>query len=214
MLLWQLKARDRSLGEMAYLDLGCGAGDMLALMAPNVASAAGCDPSAKMLKRALENCGEVEIRFQPEPTTIPFESETFDLVTAICVYHHVPLGVRVALSLEILRVLKPGGLLALIEHNPYNPVTQTIVRRTPVDADANLLTGRYARRMLSAAGYATSPPVYFLYLSDYLYRRLGQVERSLSRLPLGGQYAVFGQRPSFGPRDSLESKAPRPQQRA
>jgi hypothetical protein len=48
---------------------------------------------------------------------------------------------------EIQRVLRPGGVFSLIEHNPLNPVTRLIVSRTPVDGNAKLLT---------ASGHATA----------------------------------------------------------
>ena len=39
-------------------------------------------------------------------------------------------------------MLVPGGLCCIIEHNPWNPATRTIVRRCPVDVDAELSTAR------------------------------------------------------------------------
>ena len=89
-------------------------------------------------------------------------------------------------------MLKPGGTLAIIEHNPYNPVTRLIVSRTPVDADAILLRPAETRRLFRGAGLTVEEQRYFLYLPEYLYRRLGGLETALAKVPLGGQYAVFG----------------------
>ena len=66
-------------------------------------------------------------------------------MTAVCVYHHVEPGDRAPLTAEIRRVLKPGGMLAIIEHNPLNPVTRAVVKRIPLDRDAQLLSAREAR---------------------------------------------------------------------
>jgi SAM-dependent methyltransferase len=119
-----------------------------------------------------------------------------DFVTAVCVYHHVHGTDRALLMAEIRRVLAPGGLYCIIEHNPWNLVTQAIVRRCPVDIDAELLTARHARKLLTAAGFQVLRPSYFLYLPESLFGSLGAVESALEHLPLGGQYALLARAPS------------------
>jgi SAM-dependent methyltransferase len=176
----------------AWLDVGCGKGDLLRMGAKKFARAAGCDPSAQM----LETCGDLQTVLQNEPTCLPFPSKAFDLITAVCVYHHVLPKDRPALSCEIARVLRPGGTACIIEHNPFNPAVQLIIRRTPVDADAHLLRARAARRLLVDAGLVPKALQYFLYLPRTLYRTLSGLEALVSKVPAGGQYAVFAQKPS------------------
>ena len=94
------------------------------------------------------------------------------------------------------RVLRPGGVLAIVEHNPYNPATRLIVSRTPVDADAILLRRAESRELLKLGGLKIEAQVYFLYLPEKLYNKLPWIESALTRVPLGGQYAVFGRLPS------------------
>lgn len=173
-----------------WLDVGCGKGDLLRLGKHDFARAAGCDLSAEM----LQACAGLDVRQQMEPGRLPFEANGFDLVTAVCVYHHVPLEQRAELTREVLRVVKPGGVACIIEHNPFNPATQTIVRRTPVDADAKLLTAGAARRLLARAGFAILRTEYFLYFPKNLYRRFAGLEAWLSRVAAGGQYAVFARK--------------------
>jgi SAM-dependent methyltransferase len=110
----------------------------------------------------------------------------------VCVYHHVPPASRAALTAEVRRVLKVGGVFALIEHNPFNPATRLIVSRTPVDAGALLLRPSESRRLLRASGFEVEEQRYFLYLPGSLYRRFGAIETLLARAPLGGQYVLFG----------------------
>jgi hypothetical protein len=108
----------------------------------------------------------------------------------------VPLDARARLTSEIRRILRPGGIACMIEHNPFNPVTQLIVRRTPVDADAILLTSGEARRVFAGAGFQSFSTEYFLYFPESLYKYLASLENLLSRAPGGGQYAIFGRKPA------------------
>ena len=133
---------------------------------------------------------------QPDPGRIPFHAAAFDVVTAVCVFHHVPPPDRAAMVREACRVLKPGGTLAIVEHNPFNPVTRLIVSRTPVDADAILLRPGETRRLIRHGGFAVDRPRYFLYFPKSVYRRLSRLESALVKVPLGGQYAVFGRSPA------------------
>ena len=135
------------------------------------------------------------MRVQPGEGKIPFDDAQFDFVTAVCVYHHVPPPLRDDLTAEVRRVLKPGGVFAIIEHNPYNPVTRLIVRRTPIDAGAILLRSAETRELLLRQKFAIDDQLYFLYLPETVYSKAGQLESALSRLPLGGQYAVFARSP-------------------
>ena len=132
-----------------YLDIGCGKGELLSLLRDDFAHVAGCDPSPGMLRFAEG----IDVRVQTHPAAIPFNEEEFDVVTAVCVYHHVSPSSRLALTREILRVVRPGGTFAIIEHNPYNPVTRRIVSRSPVDTDAILLKPAEARHWMGCAGF-------------------------------------------------------------
>jgi len=140
-----------------WLDVGCGQGDLLELAGKSFAYASGCDPSANM----LASCASFPVREQPSPVTLPYEDSSMDFVTSVCVYHHVHGRDRTLLTREIRRVLAPGGLYCIVEHNPWNPVTRTIVGRCAVDVDAELLAARSASQLLEAAGFETLHPFPF-----------------------------------------------------
>jgi len=178
--------------KLAYLDLGCGKGELASLLRSDFARVAGCDPSEGMLSAGELVSKGIEARVQDDPGRIPFEGAVFDFVTAVCVFHHVPPSARAALVREARRVLKPGGTLAIVEHNPHNPVTRLIVSRTPVDADAILLRPTETRRLFRDAGLTVDDQRYFLYFPESIYRQLSRLESALGKVPLGGQYAVFG----------------------
>jgi SAM-dependent methyltransferase len=179
------------IGSGSYLDVGCGKGELVELLAPYFAGAYGCDISSAMLPEAKTP----RFVLQTDPARLPFEDSSFDFVTAVCVYHHVPPPGRPALTAELRRVTRPGGTLCLIEHNPLNPVTRLIVSRCPIDADARLLSSREVRRLMRQCGIDPVSTSYFLYLPERLYHSCPGLERSLRGLPFGGQYAVFGERP-------------------
>lgn len=184
-----LKARGIEPASLSLLDVGCGRGDFLALSAPRFGRVKGCDVSGNMLIQAQAR--SIGVRQQQVPTRIPYRDNDFDVLTANCVFHHVPAEDRMPLFSEMRRVLRPSGMFCLVEHNPLNPVTRGIVKRTPVDADAHLLTGGLSRRLARSAGFEVLGTQYFLYLPEKLYNRLTRLENLLAAVPLGGQYALF-----------------------
>ena len=177
--------------QLSFLDVGCGKGELLTLLRADFRQVSGCDLSAGMLEAGGLSAKGIHAVVQPDPERLPFEDARFDFITAVCVYHHVPPELRGSLTAEIRRVLKPGGWFAIIEHNPYNPITRLIVSRTPVDADAILLRPSATRRLLDGAGFQIEAQPYFLYFPERLYRLFGSLEAVLRRVPLGGQYAAF-----------------------
>ena len=104
------------------------------------------------VRRLLSSHPSFKTYEQPSLVELPFEDNSVDFV-AVCVYHHVHGTARKLLTREIKRVLTPGGLCCIVEHNPWNPVTRAIVRRCPVDADAEILTARTASRLIQEAGF-------------------------------------------------------------
>jgi SAM-dependent methyltransferase len=107
---------------------------------------------------------------------------------------HVHGAARALLAKEIRRVLTPGGLCCIVEHNPWNPVTRAIVRKCPVDADAELLIARNATSVLRGARFKIVSTDYFLYLPERLFNKAPSAEGILRNIPFGGQYALLARR--------------------
>ena len=171
----------------SWLDVGCGEGTLLHMGKTYFAAVAGCDISDGMIHHSQG----LNVRKQLSPTQLPFADKSFDFATAVCVYHHVDVADRVSLTAEVSRVLKPHGLFCVIEHNPVNPITRLIVRRSPIDSHAQLLTARKTRSLAGAAGMGILATRYFLYFPERLYSIMAATEEMLAPLPLGGQYAVL-----------------------
>lgn len=177
---------------LAYLDVGCGIGSLHQHLEGAFSRICGVDVSEKSLEVARERNRTFEYRIMQDHT-LPYPNETFDLVTAINVLHHVGPAEWDAFILELKRVVRPGGLVCLIEHNPANPLTRLAVYRCPFDKDAHLLSAAKSRRLLEAAGLSNVSSTHFLLTPSSAAPAL-TIERWLSWMPLGAQYIAVGER--------------------
>jgi SAM-dependent methyltransferase len=191
LILNYFRRRGIRTSQLGFMDLGCGKGELLKLLEPAFSHVSGCDVSEQMMR----DIKGVDIRVQTDPLKIPFPDSTFDFVTAVCVYHHVPVDSRLELAREAFRVLRPGGTFAIIEHNPLNPVTRLIVSRTPIDADAILLRASETLNLMRSVGLTVTELEYFLFLPGPVYKYVPIIERILRKLPFGGQYGTFATKP-------------------
>ncbi len=98
------------------LDLGCGKGRFARILAARGARVVGLDVSAGMLAGA----GETPLdRVQGTARRLPFRDESFDAAIAVEVFEHLePRAVDDACD-ELRRVLRPRGLLVLVDKNVY-----------------------------------------------------------------------------------------------
>ena len=178
----------------AFLDVGCGPGETDRLLEKGVGRLAGVDLSERMLERARSLNPWAEYRRVEPGQPIPFEDASFDVCFAICVLHHVPPAERAHLVGEMKRACRPGGVIALFEHNPLNPLTRRAVDNCEFDRDAELLSRGEAARLLREQGLTGLRGRYIVFFTRRG-RLLRRIERRLGWLPLGAQYVVFGQRP-------------------
>jgi ubiquinone/menaquinone biosynthesis C-methylase UbiE len=172
------------------LDVGCGVGEIHPLVRGMFGRICGTDVSAASIAQARIRNPEVQYDAYVGET-LPYDSAAFDLSIAICVLHHVLPPQWVDFLREMRRVVRPGGLVCLIEHNPLNPLTRLAVARCEFDRDAVLLHAGRTRALMADAGLHDARSYYFLLLPSAapLARR---VEHSLRRIPLGAQYIASG----------------------
>jgi ubiquinone/menaquinone biosynthesis C-methylase UbiE len=95
------------------LDLGCGKGRFASRLIEGGASVVGLDLSSAMLAEA-----KGLNRVRASALRLPFRDEVFDGVAAVEVFEHLP-SVRTALA-EVRRVLKPGGVVAIVDKNAWS----------------------------------------------------------------------------------------------
>jgi len=181
-----------SLQGLNLLDVGCGTGTTDRYLAPRVRRLHGVDISEEMLVKAQRNVPKAEFSWY-DGEKLPFDDESFDVVTAICVLHHVPVSKRFKVVSEMVRVARPGGVVAVFEHNPYNPLTRYAVNTCELDEDAILLSSRETIELLKES--ADTEPEFRHFLFSPLGGAVGcSLDRHLRRVPLGGQYAAWVRR--------------------
>lgn len=175
------------------LDFGCGTGTSAPLLA-EIAGArrvAGTDVSGESLAVARRLHPHPAVDFVA-PERVP--AGAFDLAFCNGVFHHIPLDERHAAARQVWDALRPGGVFAFWENNPWNPGTRFIMSRVPFDRDAVTLTPPEARRLLRGAGF-TVLRTDFRFVFPRMLAALRPLEPALAPLPLGGQYLVLCRRP-------------------
>jgi ubiquinone/menaquinone biosynthesis C-methylase UbiE len=96
------------------LDVGCGTGRWLRRYQELGFQATGVDATPGMLGRAIE-CGTTAPLIAGEACYLPFADAKFDCVSDITVTQHIPRSLQPMALREMVRVLKPGGRLILME---------------------------------------------------------------------------------------------------
>ncbi len=190
-----LDLTQRRLGDptrLAGLDVGCGVGLTDRFLVERVGELHGVDTAEAAVARSAH--ANPAVRYQAYGgARLPYADGRFDFAFAICVAHHVPPPQRASFVAELGRVVRPGGVVALFEHNPYNPLTRLAVSRCEFDEDAVLLTRRTMRRLLERTGLQPVESRYVIFV-PFERPRSAALERRLHRLPLGAQYYVAATR--------------------
>jgi SAM-dependent methyltransferase len=182
---------ERGLTEpIRALDVGCGIGALHPLARNLLPNLSGCDISGESIARARGDNPQVDYRTYRAPK-LPYEDNTFDLAFAICVVHHVPPANWLSFVGEMTRVVRRGGAVVIIEHNPLNPLTSLAVMRCPFDQDAVLLGRRKAEALLASAGIGDIRSEHFLLLPTAA-APARRIERLFGTFPFGAQYACSG----------------------
>ncbi|MGD0652969.1 MAG: class I SAM-dependent methyltransferase [Thermoguttaceae bacterium] len=180
--------------NIKLLDYGCGTGIMLRVLRRLgfVGGLTGCDVSCEMLEQAKKQwpLDPLPELYPMKDGLAPFDDAKFDLIVVSSVLHHVPVDQRDRTYADIMRLLKPGGHVCVFEHNPYNPLTQWVVRHTPIDKNAVLLRPKEVREGLVKAGASRLETAYIMFLPPR-FRSLRFFERYFYWLPFAAQYAVF-----------------------
>jgi len=184
----------RSVRAQSLLDFGCGVGSAAPVFLDvlGVDSILGVDVSPGVVDAARRDHGSPRVHFALRDEQEP--DGRFDLAFTNGVFHHIPRAEQAAAAAYVFRTLRPGGLLAFWENNPWNPGTQYVMSRCAFDRDAVTLAPRTARRLLRAAGFEVLRTD-FLFVFPRSLHSFRPLEPFLTRWPIGAQYQVLGRKP-------------------
>jgi len=190
-----LRASLKQLGlrPNTVMDFGCGPGTTTGMLRERLDAerAIGVDVSSGLLDvaRRTHHDGAVSF-FSPDDWATP---ASIDVVYCNGVLHHIPPASRPMCLQYIRRVLRPGGIFALWENNPWNPGTRLVMSRIPFDRAAETLSCLEAVRLLRDEGFNPLRTDHAFFFPRPL-KLLRPLEAALRRVPLGGQYQVLASR--------------------
>ena len=177
------------------LDLGAGDGTCLTFFSQYFPESElkGIDVSEESIRVAAEKKIPRTEVVAYDGQHIPYPDNYFDILLIAVVMHHIRFSEHEKLMQEVLRVLRPGGMIFIAEHNPHNPITHHIVNTCPFDQDAVLLKPTYSRKLLQKTGFKEVTNKFVLFFPRVsVFKLLHPLEKWLSFLPLGGQYFCIG----------------------
>ena len=174
------------------LDFGCGTGTSISYLRACLGNAhlIGADVSQKGLDLAEQRFGAQARFLHIGGTALDLPSDSVGMGFSACVFHHIPPAQHGLWIAELRRVIRPGGVLLIFEHNPFNPLTRHAVASCAFDEDAILLRASTLSERLRAAGWQPQRPRYHVFFPGFL-RGLRKLEPGLGWLPIGGQYSVL-----------------------
>ena len=179
----------------AIMDFGCGTGTAVPLLSslPGCLAVIGIDQSAQSLRVARARQPSPRVSFHTPAEYVP--SGAVDLVYCNGVIHHIPPRDRGAALRFVHQALKPGGLFAIWENNPWNPGTRYVMSRIPFDRDAVPIAAPALAKLLLKEGFEVLRTDYLFIFPRWL-RWFRPLEPRFAGWPLGAQYLVLGRRRS------------------
>lgn len=193
-ILWLSRCLEKlAFAPRSVLDYGCGTGTATPFFIDilGAESVVGVDLSAKSLEVARQTHTGLPVEYKLTSEYSP--SEAIDLAFCNGVFHHVAPDKRVETAQYIASCVRPGGLFALWENNPWNPGTRYIMSRIPFDRDAMPLSAREVRAVVRQAGFDVLRIDYY-FIFPHIAKMFRFLERHLTCLPLGAQYQVLCRR--------------------
>jgi len=175
------------------LDYGCGDGLTTPMLRTELGAttAIGADVSTETIGEAVKKYATDGVSYAVLSEFVP--AGNIDVAYCNGVFHHIVPDERNEAVSIVRDSLRPGGLFALWENNPWNPATRYVMSRCAFDEDAITLTPPEARRLLAKNGFEIVRTDYRFIFPRAL-RMLRPLENLVYRAPLGTQYQVLAQK--------------------
>jgi SAM-dependent methyltransferase len=142
--------------------------------------------SLDMAKSANKDVPGIQWELLSETGPIPFP-DTFDVIFIANVFHHIPHSEHIRILKDLKNHLRPGGMIFMFEHNPWNPITVKTIKDCPFDIDAVLLPPSYSEHIYKESGFSIRKRTFTLFFPAFV-GFLRPLEPMLGFLPFGAQY--------------------------
>ena len=173
------------------LDVGCGRGEWLELLAKDGYVAKGVDLNRMMVVQSRE-LGLNVVEGDVFDYFIDMESESLSVVTGFHIVEHLPLKTMIALFDQAYRVLKPGGMVIFETPNPENIIVGSCnfyydpTHRNPIPPEA-------LKFLLEARGYQDLEILRLHENEDYADLKVSNLDEKIASRFYGAQdYSVIG----------------------
>lgn len=183
---------EQEIAPRRVMDFGCGTGLSLPLLTEILGArqVIGLDMSEESLAVASESVGSRTVELTTPARYVP--QQNLDLVFCNGVFHHIPVAERAAAMDYVCRCLRPGGIFAMWENNPWNPMQSFAMKHSEIDKNAIPLPPPESLRLV-ASEFSVLRTDYLFFLPGY-FAWLHLLEKWLIKLPLGAQYQVLGRK--------------------
>ena len=181
---------EQEIAPKRVMDFGCGTGMSLSLLADifDAEQVIGLDTSEESLAVARESVGSRPVQLATPAQYLP--QQDLDLVFCNGVFHHIPEAEQPAAIDYVYRCLRPGGMFAMWENNPWNPLHAFAMKHSKIDENATPLTPRESHRLVASDRFRVIRTDYLFFFPGY-FSWLHPLEKWLIKVPLGAQYQVL-----------------------
>jgi SAM-dependent methyltransferase len=189
--------------KLSCVDLGCGTGETCVWLSKHFKRVVGVDYAPGMIelarRRNIKKCNF----HLADSSKLDFREGSFDVAVFFNVIHHIESKEKLFRAIsEARRIVKKGGLVAVVDMNPFNPVTRRVINTNEIDSAVSLggfkkgkfpttLTPKQCEEVLSETGLDVKFKEYLIFFPKRLSFLL-PAERLLKKIPLGGLYLIAG----------------------
>ena len=150
------------------------------------------DVSARSIRQAQDRFPGNESFLLIEGESIPIDNASRDIVFSLR-FSSYSFGRSREMVKGVVAHHRPGGVLAIYEQNPLNPLTVRAFNTCPLDKNAVLIRAGTLRSACLAAGWSNVSTAYRLFFPRSL-KYLRPLERRLGWLCIGAQYRLLASR--------------------
>ena len=119
-------------------------------------------------------------------------TEKYDLIFAACVFHHIEPKKREKVLKKLISALNKNGKLYIFEHNPFNPVTSLIFKKSEIDKGCYMMSPFQLKRMfkkLNMKGTKIHSEKYVIFMPRIdFFEKIFFIEKYFEKIPIGCQY--------------------------